>query len=247
MAASQFEAGMIPIVFPQFGKADPAHPYAALPQHGFARNSWWKLKSIERQESCAVATLILNSEDLSEAYRTVFPFAFQLQVQHRLDATSLTTTLTVMNTDSTRSFEFQTLLHTYHRVGNVSDIRITSLNGYKYLDKVSGGVERIESEEDMVIRQEVDRVYMNSPSQLTLHGKSMCRIVKSSGFPDVVVWNPWIDKARAMSDFADTGYLEMVCIEPGHVAGYAMLEPGQAWTASQTIVAAGGSEDKCRI
>lgn len=30
--------------------------------------------------------------------------------------------------------------------------------------------------------------------------------VRKSGFPDAVVWNPWISKAAAMADFGDDEY-----------------------------------------
>ena len=31
------------------------------------------------------------------------------------------------------------------------------------------------------------------------------------------------------------GYLQMVCIEPGYVHDFVVLEPGKKWTASQII------------
>lgn len=30
--------------------------------------------------------------------------------------------------------------------------------------------------------------------------------VSKVGFPDAVVWNPWIDKSKAMADFGDAEY-----------------------------------------
>jgi D-hexose-6-phosphate mutarotase len=42
------------------------------------------------------------------------------------------------------------------------------------------------------------------------------------------VWNPWIAKAKAMPDFCDEEYREMVCVESGNVADNRLtLAPGE--------------------
>ena len=37
-------------------------------------------------------------------------------------------------------------------------------------------------------------------------GKRRAIQVEKEGFPDAVVWNPWIKKAAGMADFADAEY-----------------------------------------
>lgn len=55
---------------------------------------------------------------------------------------------------------------------------------------------------------------------------------------DVVVWNPWTDKAAGMADFAPKdGFRNMICIEAGSVKGWQTLEPGDAFQGAQTITA----------
>ncbi len=49
------------------------------------------------------------------------------------------------------------------------------------------------------------------------------------------MWNPWIEKAKAMADFDDDGYKRMVCIEPGFVCKPYTLKSMQSVTMSQTI------------
>lgn len=52
--------------------------------------------------------------------------------------------------------------------------------------------------------------------------------------PDVVVWNPWIEKAKGMADFGpEEGYKHMVAVEAGSVSVWNSLEAGDAWEGGQ--------------
>lgn len=42
----------------------------------------------------------------------------------------------------------------------------------------------------------------------------------------LVIWNPWLDKARETPDFGDDEYPNMVCVEAGHVSSPVLLLPG---------------------
>ena len=51
-----------------------------------------------------------------------------------------------------------------------------------------------------------------------------------------VVWNPWIDKARAMPDYGDEEWPQMVCVEAVNVREQAVtLDPRERHLMSQTI------------
>lgn len=53
---------------------------------------------------------------------------------------------------------------------------------------------------------------------------------------DVVVWNPWIEKAKSMPDFGpDDAYKKMICVEAGAVSSWQTLEPGDSWEGGQAI------------
>ena len=53
---------------------------------------------------------------------------------------------------------------------------------------------------------------------------------------DVVVWNPWIEKAKGMADFGpDEAYKNMICVEAGSLASWQTLEAGEAWEGGQSI------------
>lgn len=51
-----------------------------------------------------------------------------------------------------------------------------------------------------------------------------------------VVWNPWSEKAKAMADFGDEEYKNMICVEAGHVSKRYVLKPSEQVTMGQTII-----------
>ena len=51
-----------------------------------------------------------------------------------------------------------------------------------------------------------------------------------------VVWNPWIDKSKWLSDFAADAYRDMLCIETANVMeDVVRLAPGASHTTGVTI------------
>lgn len=65
-------------------------------------------------------------------------------------------------------------------------------------------------------------------------------VIAKEGFDDIVVWNPWVDKAKKFVDFGDEEYNSMLCIEPANAAKYVAGETvavtaGETWTASQSV------------
>jgi D-hexose-6-phosphate mutarotase len=64
--------------------------------------------------------------------------------------------------------------------------------------------------------------------------KKMSIIVAKRGSESTVVWNPWIEKTKGMSDMAPNGWKKMICVETANVADNAVhLPPG----ASQRLTA----------
>ena len=57
-------------------------------------------------------------------------------------------------------------------------------------------------------------------------------VVDMFGWKDAVVWNPWVDKSKRMSDFDDEEYKNMVCVEGGCISKPVLLQPGSVWTSS---------------
>jgi glucose-6-phosphate 1-epimerase len=83
---------------------------------------------------------------------------------------------------------------------------------------------------EIVIVSETDRVYLNTRDAIELEDSVLhrrCRITKENSL-NTVVWNPWVQKAHSLSDFADEEWRQMICIETSNVSDFAVdLAPGQ--------------------
>ncbi|KAJ3357151.1 hypothetical protein HDU83_008658 [Entophlyctis luteolus] len=224
--------GGIPIAFPHFGTKEDSK----LPQHGFARLSRWSWAGAEldNNDECR-ASFSLDQESTVAGLRWLWPHAFRLVYTVTLTAKTLKCTLNVFNTGSS-PFSFTSLLHTYFATDDISNIKVTGLHGKTYDDKVlrSSGVE---SNELVSVASEVDRVYHNiADDAVTVleNGTKLVSVIKSN-FQDVVVWNPWIEKAAGMSDFDDAGYKKMICVEVGQIGVPVVLNAGESITQEQFL------------
>ncbi|KAF5839237.1 galactose mutarotase-like protein [Dunaliella salina] len=220
--------GGTPVCFPQFGMLGP------LPtQHGFARNRGFSLE--HKTDSSCTMSLTYDGQGAAGS----FPHPFTLHVTTSVEGATITQELKVSNTGS-NPLPFTAALHTYYRVADISQARVEGLKGVSYRDNLQQLKEEHEQQDTIRVEGEVDRIYVNAPSSIKLvdeAGKRQLSIEKN-GFPDAVLWNPWIAKAKGMADFGDEEYKEMVCIEPAMaISGPVNLDPGATWVAKQSTTA----------
>ena len=135
-------------------------------------------------------------------------------------------------------FDFQVLLHTYLRVKDISQTTVNGLGSSTYIDKVLDASEQQQTSSSVKFEGEVDRVYKSVKQNTTSvleGGKPRFDIVRDN-LADVVTWNPWITKAKAMGDFEPKdGYKKMVCVEAGAIDGWQKVDGGDVWEGGQTI------------
>ncbi|XP_062577784.1 uncharacterized protein LOC134239619 [Saccostrea cucullata] len=222
--------GGIPLVFPCFG------PWEKGPQHGFARIKRWRKESEPKQNN-GRASMSFSLED-DEETRKMWDYRFKLVYNVDLGENDLKLTLTVNNNDS-KAFDFTTLMHTYFRCPDIADVRIHGLEGLQYNDKVEGGKVSTEERKIVSVYKNYDRVYMKCGADKVCveglgDGKKSVNLVLSN-LPDVVVWNPWEDKAKAMSDFGDEEYKTMICVEAGSVSQSVTAPAGGSVLFTQTL------------
>lgn len=237
--------GGIPLVFPNFGP--PSNKATeGLPQHGFARITKWEYLGKTSSES---STLPNSSGDssvkldfgLSNTMLDNIPsewknYQFGVTYSVTLSKDDLETSLAIRNTGE-KDFEFQTLLHSYWAIDNISDVSVSGLEKVSFADKVGGG--KKEESGAITISSEVDRVYHLDPTQeIVIAEKQKPRLEFTRDMlPDVVVWNPWIEKSKTMSDLApEDAYKRFVCVETGSV-NWNTLEAGDTWEGGQRIKA----------
>ncbi|KAL2270988.1 hypothetical protein VTJ83DRAFT_359 [Remersonia thermophila] len=241
--------GGIPLVFPVFGTAPDHEQTKTLPQHGFARTSRWEFLGKSTSEdsfSLSSASVKLDfglssaAAGLDPLARERWPYAFNLIYSVTLTRDSLSTGLVVTN-DGEKPFDCQVLFHTYLRVKDINEVAIAGLASTPYVDKVSPAASA-PHDDPLAIAAETDRVYTPASASAAVtvseSGEPKFRITRDN-LSDVVVWNPWTDKAAGMADFEPKdGFRQMLCIEPGSVSGWQVLEQGDAFEGAQTITLA---------
>jgi glucose-6-phosphate 1-epimerase len=213
--------GGVPICFPWF--ADRAGDPKA-PAHGFVRTTAWQLESIVPAGNAVTVTLFTESNDHTKRW---WPADFRL-VHRATFGSELILELVVRNTGTT-SLRFEEALHAYFRVGQIDKVRLQGLNAVDYLDKTD--LHRKKTQQGpVVIVSETDRVYLNTRAAIELEDQSLGRrisVAKENSLT-TVIWNPWVEKARGMSDFGADEWKQMVCIETSNVADFAVeLAPGR--------------------
>ncbi len=218
--------GGIPIIFPWFGK-----PVGRSGQHGFARNRSWALQEITTPEPGTIYARfrLPPAPELGEG-RIVVDFLVSV-------GQTLTAELKVTN-HSTDTFDFENCLHTYFAVGDISTLQVVGLQGVDYLDSLEGHQRKTEVNDAIRFTGEVDRTFINTRHRVEIHDPAWRRRIRveKTGGVSTVVWNPWIAKAKAMTDFGNEEYQRMVCVESGNVAtNQITLAPDEAATLTMKL------------
>lgn len=222
--------GGVPVIWPWFGP----HPTDSnKPQHGFARTAEWQVISTEALANGSTQLKLQLADDAS--MRALWPHAFELSLAITIGS-ELRVELTSRNTGE-QTFIACGALHSYFSVSDVAGIFVEGLGGCEYIDQLDGNQIKQQSG-NVCITQEVDRIYVNTEQTCVIHDAALSRKIQiqKTGSRSTVVWNPWIEKARAMGDFSDDGYQNMLCIETANAAGdLVQLAPGEMHTLSQII------------
>ncbi|MDQ7003069.1 MAG: D-hexose-6-phosphate mutarotase [Ghiorsea sp.] len=203
--------GGIPICWPWFGAHATEPTYAA---HGFARTADWQLvkASLLASGEVEVVMQLLNTKTAQWAYDT--PVEIKVTFGRTLNI-ELTTT-----NQSSEPIQLSEALHTYFHVQDVRNIEVQGLDACEYLDKLEA-YQRKMQQGGVQFSQEVDRIYINQSQDVMIQDKGLQRHIHISkqGSQSSIVWNPWLDKCKAMGDLgADDAFLNMVCVESGNAA-----------------------------
>ncbi len=216
--------GGIPICWPWFG----THANAGWPAHGFARTSLWQADEVNETEECITVSLKLPMKLVNTEY---WPHQSALKVEFVL-SDSLEVRLTTTNLGNT-AFSYTQALHTYFPTSDITNTHVDGLQGAQYVEFAKGPftqqtVVGFERETDMVYTQAAPIQYINTPEGVIKVGRA-----NSSS---CVLWNPWIEKSKRLSNFADDEYKTMLCLEAANVLDDAVtLAPQQSHTLVTSI------------
>ncbi len=217
--------GGVPICWPSFGMNNPR-----LPQHGFARTALFEHVST-KELGDDTTEVILKLRDSKESLK-LWAYKFELEMKITI-SDSLEMELTTTNLDD-KSFEITQALHSYFNISNISNVKVKGLETKPYLNALNS--EQCVQDGDIVFEEEIDRVYQEVSNGIELIDKNRTINIKNEGSSSVVVWNPWIEKAKRMSAMRDDAYKEFVCIESANAfEDFVVLEPTQIHTLKATI------------
>jgi glucose-6-phosphate 1-epimerase len=181
----------------------------------------------------ARASLRLTANDYT---RRFFPHKFTAIYTVTVDA-HLHLELTVRN-EGPEPMVVEEALHTYFAVGDVRRVSIRGLERAPYVDKTESFARKPAEGEPLAIARATDRAYIGARGEVTIEDPEWARriVVTKAGSATTVVWNPWIENAKAMTDLGDAEWTEMVCVETANAMDDALtIGPGAEHTMSATI------------
>ncbi len=211
--------GGVPVIFPWFG------PREGLPAHGLARSAQWDLMETRLLDDGSVQVKL--GMPALEFYQVAYCVTF---------SETLTLELTVENRDK-KEISFESCLHTYFQVGCIDTVFITGLDDTCYFDKVRE-THALESASAIRIMEEMDRVYFDTAATVVVQDPSLRRNIRisKSGSNSTVVWNPWSEKSKRLTDLGDEDYQRMICVESGNIGKNQVTLPPDGRTTLKVVV-----------
>ncbi len=217
--------GGIPICWPWFGNLDknPDNIQAQLPDalldsalasaHGFARTQRWQIKNIT--ENCHFVEITLQLTSTCET-KKIWPFEFSLDATFTFSKT-LAVSLTTTNQD-TQPFYISQALHSYLPTVDIKRSVISPTQGLLYIDALDHWQEKTQTGK-INFRAETDRLYFfeKEDYSLRLDTPNNSLLINNKNSQSAVIWNPWIEKSKRLSQFREGDYQNMLCIETANV------------------------------
>lgn len=200
--------GGVPVCWPWFGPVVAEFNPAAqkLPNHGVVRTELWQL--VQQSVTDQIVRIEFRIETQTLPYSNAPSY---LSLTLELTETDLTLTL---NSDQGLQ---QAALHSYFKVDSVHQVSVSTLAG-DYLDKVKAGGRFAQQQPELTFTAEVDRVYLETAGELTLQQQESAIQISQQGHDASVLWNPWTEKAAALKDLPDEGYLDFICVETARLS-----------------------------
>lgn len=230
--------GGVPVCWPWFG--DNSH-HPMQPAHGFARITFWQVLAIQGlPDGTTQIDLQMPCESNCQNYQSL-DTGFNARLGIRFIIGGHLQIELVSSNFSQQPLTITQALHSYLQISSIENVTVAGLDQVHYLDKLADNQNEIQ-QGDLQISQEVDRIYLDSPQSVNLLDPGLNRqivvtksVTENNG-SSTVIWNPWKEKSRTMSDMTDYGWRSMLCIESANAAANAIsVKPGQKSRLSTRI------------
>ncbi|WP_110969803.1 D-hexose-6-phosphate mutarotase [Pseudomonas huaxiensis] len=229
----------VPVCWPWFGNLQ-RNPEAVrkqfkgseAPAHGLARGRDWQLLGIDSSGDSVQLefTLPESQGDLPD-----WPHQVELKLSIVMGE-QLSLNLTSTNLGKGHVTLSQAL-HSYFAVSDVRSVQVEGVTGLNYIETLADWEQRTQPA-DLTFSGETDRIYLNTPSLLSIVDPTWNRRIRlsCSGSRSAVIWNPWTERAAELADMADDGWQRMLCIETANVwDDLVELAPGASHTLGLSI------------
>ncbi|WP_343351776.1 D-hexose-6-phosphate mutarotase [Pseudomonas sediminis] len=212
--------GGVPVCWPWFGdlrrnpQAVQAHYHLEqAPAHGLVRALDWELLGIDEEDD---AVTLRFAYDTRTQPLEGWPRDVGLTFVVRL-ADDLGMSLETHNR-GTEPLTLSQALHSYFAVSDVRQVSVEGLQGCRYIDTLQDWQE-LRQQEALVFDAETDRIYFDTAARLSIVDPGWGRRIHldARGSRSAVLWNPWVDKAKRLSQFPDGAWQNMLCIETANV------------------------------
>ncbi|MFT5636014.1 MAG: glucose-6-phosphate 1-epimerase [Cognaticolwellia sp.] len=220
--------GGVPLCWPWFGGEVklPNGELSKVSNHGFARQSQWKIADTLMSASAVTITLSLNGEQCSPHWPTAFELTQTLVFDESFQQSLVMTNL------SEKTVEYTGALHSYFCVGDPQQTEISALNNVLYDDKLKGSNDQKSTLKSCL--GPIDRIYHSSDNMVIVDHKWQREIeVLSQGCQQWVLWNPGKD-AQVMIDLHSHGENEFVCLEAANT-DWQKIASQSSVSISQTV------------
>ncbi|MDY6921097.1 MAG: D-hexose-6-phosphate mutarotase [Pseudomonadota bacterium] len=211
--------GGIPVCWPWFGAADRNPPSVRQhlpggeqPAHGWVRNTTWVLRRVDP----AAETVTLEFGFPHRRWPATFPEDVELTLTVTIGA-QLSLCLSTHNRSS-KNLTLTQALHSYFAVSDVDQVRVAGLEQKTYVDTLAQWERRTQAG-SVAINAETDRIYLGTRDGIEIIDSGWRRRIRieSKHSASAVVWNPWIDKGKRLSQFPDEAWRRMLCVETANV------------------------------
>lgn len=199
--------GGIPIMFPNAGSLREGGPYL-LKQHGFARNSEWKIdRNVEKEE-------LVEKLEATEDTKKVFPYDFLLKIKTKVEKDgSISLIQEATNKEKDKKMPIAMGLHPYFQVPEE-----------KKKEVLSGLIGKEKADKKFDEWQKGNTVIINNPEDLKLSVPGLGRIKMKASKEYEKIWI-WTQPDQ-----------NFICVEPvmrdveGLVEDPELIEPGESFS-----------------